>query len=462
LASNDWQKLKLKDLAPKITKGTTPSKKDGGFSDAGINFIKAESVDYDGVIDENTFAFINEDIHNKFKRSQLAEEDILFSMAGAYLGKTGFVEQKYLPANTNQALAIIRTDKNKVLPKFIHYCLRQRKIVHFVNNSISQSAQPNINLQQIGDLDIDLPPLSEQINIVSVLSALDRKITLNRQTNQTLEKMAQALFKSWFVDFDPVIDNALATGTNISDFPEPLQKRAELRKTVQQSVGAKKLPEDIRKLFPNEFEESELGWVSKGWEVSTIKAFGRVVTGKTPPKKIDDAFDNIGIPFITPTDVGEDAYALNTARYLSDIGKQTVKNNVINAGSVCVTCIGSQMGKTIIAPVESVSNQQLNSVVLFDQRDRDYLFINLRLRRDELFNLGSSGSTMPILNKTSFENLQVLKPTDSILKTFESMTKEMLEQILLLSKQSGELSKLRDFLLPKLISGDITLNKDVA
>ncbi|MCS0411646.1 restriction endonuclease subunit S, partial [Vibrio diabolicus] len=238
---NEFNLVKLKDITSKITKGTTPSKSDGGFSNSGVNYIKAESVSYDGRIDESKFAYISENVHEKLKRSQLKENDILFSMAGAFLGKTGYVMSHHLPANTNQALALIRVLPEIAHPKFIHFYLQQKKVVHFVNNAVSQSAQPNINLQQIGDLDIYLLPMSKQRLVVNHLESIDNKIALNRQINQTLEQMAQTLFKSWFVDFDPVMDNALDVGNPI---PDALQHRAEVRKAVRESEGFKPLPDD--------------------------------------------------------------------------------------------------------------------------------------------------------------------------------------------------------------------------
>ena len=111
-------------------------------------------------------------------------------------------------------------------------------------------------------------PLNFLNNLIYHLQTLDKKITLNRQINQTLEQMAQTLFKSWFVDFDPVIDNALDAGNEI---PELLQTRAELRQKIRASQDFQPLPADIRALFPAEFEESELGWVPKGW-VSAAKS----------------------------------------------------------------------------------------------------------------------------------------------------------------------------------------------
>jgi type I restriction enzyme S subunit len=340
-----------------------------------------------------------------------------------------------------------------------------------------------------------LAPYNQRKIIGSSLLQFKIKIELNKQTNQTLEQMAQALFKSWFVDFNPVFDNAFDAGLSVDDFPDELQHRAMIRQqhrsntvlqgaeiAVQQPTlesaavlqpqspqNTQTESERIRGLFPSEFEQCDdpsvgiNGWIPKGWEKDSLKSFGKAVTGKTPPSKVQNAFDSAGIPFITPTDVDSDVYALNFGRYLTEEGVNVVKNNIIDEGSVCVTCIGSQMGKTVISSTKAVTNQQLNSIVLSDEFSRNYIFMNLRMRREELFNLGSSGSTMPILNKSSFENLTVLRPSDDVIKTFSKYTENYLEKILVNSKQNKQLENIRDSLLPKLISGEINIpNKDVA
>src|SRR5688572_244186 len=116
---NDWNVTYLKDVSDLITKGTTPTSVGGKFTDLGINFIKSESLNYNGVIDESAFAFIDEDSNQKLKRSTLKENDILYSIAGIYLGKMGIVKKHHLPANTNQACAIIRLKHDIVDYRFI-------------------------------------------------------------------------------------------------------------------------------------------------------------------------------------------------------------------------------------------------------------------------------------------------------------------------------------------------------
>lgn len=195
----EWKEISLGDALDVITKGTTPPK-GKGFVVEGINYIKSDAISYDGKIDVSKFVKIDIETHDKFKRSQLNENDILFSMAGVYLGKNAIVAKEHLPANTNQALAILRLKTELTDPRYISYYLRQSVIIDYINNMSGQSAQPNINFQEISSISIPLPPLPEQKAIASVLSCLDDKIDLLHRQNSTLEAMGEALFRQWFVE----------------------------------------------------------------------------------------------------------------------------------------------------------------------------------------------------------------------------------------------------------------------
>jgi len=245
-----WQQIKLRDVCERITKGTTPTTVGYGFTDSGINFIKSECLTYEGSIDSARFAFISQETHEAMSRSQIKEKDILMSMAGVYLGKVALVAREHTPANTNQAVAIIRIKHGTMSHRFVAYCLRTPFIRSTILNSVAQSAQPNINLADIGNLVIPNPPLNEQRAIAHILGTLDDKIELNRRMNEMLEAMARALFKSWFVDFNPV------------------RAKAEGRWKRGQSLPC--LPAHLFDLFPDSFEDSEMGKIPKGWEVKPL------------------------------------------------------------------------------------------------------------------------------------------------------------------------------------------------
>lgn len=192
----------LKDITTKITKGTTPTSIGCKFEKSGINFIKSESLVDGKTIDKSKFAFISERTHERLKRSQIEENDILFSMAGMFLGKTGIATAEVVPANTNQAVAIIRVDDTKANYEYVYYYLNQKSVIHTINTTSAQSAQPNINLKQIGEIKINLPDRKKQDQIVSLLSAIDLKISNNVEINDNLYAQVKAIFSKNFLDLD--------------------------------------------------------------------------------------------------------------------------------------------------------------------------------------------------------------------------------------------------------------------
>ena len=441
--ASDWSELTLEESMDAIIdyRGKTPKKTDSGIPLITAKIIKSGRI-------ETVNEFISEDDYDTWMRRGIPNEGDVVMTTEAPLGEIAQLDGRKIALA--QRVITLRGKKDILDNTFLKYLMISEYVQHQLDGRGTGTTVKGIKQSELRKVILKFPPFTEQKAIAHILGSLDDKIELNRQMNETLEAMAQALFKSWFVDFDPVIDNALAASNTI---PDELLARAEQRKTIE-----KKDNSDIQDLFPNEFEFSEeMGWIPKGWAVKRIKDIGKVVTGKTPPKKIDNAYSENGIPFITPTDIDDLPFVIYTNRYLSEDGVQAVKNSRISAGSICVTCIGSQMGKTTIAPLASVSNQQINSITGCNQFWRNYLFFNLRRRRDEIFLLGSSGSTMPILNKSNFEAFPILCPSEKLLSSLDSNFQSTIDSILENTKQSYTLTKLRDTLLPKLMSGELRI-----
>jgi type I restriction enzyme S subunit len=398
---------------------------------------------------------------------------------GVVIGRSGsigggqYIAENFWPLNTTLWVKDFHGNDER-------YCY-----YHILSLDLSRfnagSGVPTLNRNHIHTLPINLPPLPEQKAIAHILGSLDDKIELNHKMNQTLEAMAQALFKSWFVDFDPVIDNALAAGNEI---PDELAERAEKRKAClagRQALGdlpagapaqaskRKPLPpacqdalgagrEDIQKLFPDEFVFSdELDrWIPAGWECKSLDEVGNIITGKTPPKKIEGAYGS-GVMFLTPTDFDGSLITNSTLRRLSHTGQDSIKNCLLESDTICVTCIGSQMGQATLVREECCTNQQLNSITPYDSDMTYYLLFNLRNRRNEIYSIGSSGSTMPIINKTSFSLLSIMMPEVSVLKYFNKITSPYIHKYESVGYNNNSLECLRDTLLPKLLSGEIRI-----
>jgi type I restriction enzyme S subunit len=192
----------LKEVSELITKGTTPSSVGCEFVNEGINFIKSESIFDSKYLNSSIYEHINVETDKKLKRSRIKEGDLLFSIAGAYLGKIAIVQSKDVPANTNQAVGIVRLKKDIVDVNYVYYYFSQRNINAYINKLSSQSSQPNLNLDLLGKLEFQFKHIDDQRKIASVLSALDSKIEINNRINAELELMAKTIYDYWFVQFD--------------------------------------------------------------------------------------------------------------------------------------------------------------------------------------------------------------------------------------------------------------------
>ena len=192
--------VELSELCDVITKGTTPSNIGAEFTEKGIKYIRSEMLTSAKYISDEGLLYISEETHKKLKRSQLKPGDILFSMAGVYLGKTAILRECDTPANTNQAVALIRIIDEKCNREYVYYYLNLPEVVKSVNSITGQSAQPNINLKQIGNIQIMLPERSVQDAVVTILSTYDSLIANNQKQIKLLEEAAQRLYKEWFID----------------------------------------------------------------------------------------------------------------------------------------------------------------------------------------------------------------------------------------------------------------------
>jgi type I restriction enzyme S subunit len=222
----------LRDITEKITKGTTPSNIGADFTEEGIMYFRSELIGRTKYVDKTKgLLFISSETNEKLKRSQIREGDLLFSMAGAYLGKISLVGEDDVPSNTNQAVAIIRFKKNICNIEYVYYYMKQPWFNEMVCSYSAQAAQPNINLEQIGNLNIQLAERTIQDKIVSILSAYDNLIENNTRRIRLLEQMAENLYKEWFVRFrfpgheNVEFENGLPKGWKVKRYSEEINIR---------------------------------------------------------------------------------------------------------------------------------------------------------------------------------------------------------------------------------------------
>lgn len=359
------------------------------------------------------------------------------------LGMSCVALQDYENTTFNGFCKRLRPHQNsELVPEYVGYYLRSSKFRQSMLAFSTMSTRASLNNEMIGRLEISYPPEDEQIEIAKVLKNLDDKITLSRQINQTLEQMAQTLFKSWFVDFDPVVDNALDTGffEQNFEFPDELLRRAETRKAARESSDFTPLPEDICQLFPAAFEECAepslgfSGWVPQGWIAAPLTTVANIVYGKNLPKT---KILNEGYPVY-----GGNGVIGSYSHYL------------YKKPQVLISCRGAASGKVHwTKPFCFVTN---NSLVI-EEKNISSLYIYYSLLQQDLTNL-TSGSAQPQMTIANLNPVNVLLPKNEIISRFVRYAQDLQTSCEARKIECEMLSTLRDTLLPKLISGELRLS----
>ncbi|HDU4712811.1 TPA: restriction endonuclease subunit S [Klebsiella aerogenes] len=369
------------------------------------------------------------------------------------LGMSSVALKDYADATFNGFCKRLRPKESSELePEYVGYYLRSPIFRQGMLAFSTMSTRASLNNEMISRLEISYPDRKTQKKIANTLLSLDKKIALSRAINQTLEQISQTLFKSWFVDFDPVIDNALDAGNPI---PEALQSRAELRQKVRNSENFKPLPADIRTLFPAEFEETELGWVPRDWYYVPLKNLGKIICGKTPDKSNKEYYGKDYL-FIKIPDMHGKVFVTNSTDKLSTLGSETQIKKLIPKGSICVSCIAT-VGIVAINSKDCHTNQQINSIVPNSSILRNYLYFSMLEKNKTFHDLASGGSATLNMNTGIFSNVLTLKPEDSVLERFQQTSEHWFGRILANENEIHTLTALRDTLLPKLISGELSL-----
>jgi type I restriction enzyme S subunit len=278
---------------------------------------------------------------------------------------------------------------------------------------------------------VTLPPIETQRAIAHTLGTLDDKIELNRRINETLEAMAQAIFKSWFLEFDPV--RAKAEGRDPS------------------------LPKEVADLFPDRFEDSKLDDIPAGWEVRAIGELADVVGGSTPSTSKPEFWDGGTHCWATPKDLAslKASVVLDTERHVTDAGLAQISSGLLSAGTVLLSS-RAPIGYLAVAEVPVAINQGF--IAMKPKTDVSNLFLLLwaRSAHEDILSR-ANGSTFLEISKSNFRPIPVVRPTNRILAAFDLLARPLYQRILTNERESRTLAALRDALLPKLISGELRL-----
>ncbi|ARX34148.1 MULTISPECIES: restriction endonuclease subunit S [Proteus] len=469
MGSNSWREVKLSDLG-EVARGRSRHRPryaehlyGGEYPFIQTGDIKAS----EGRISSHEQTYSEAGL----AQSRLWPAGTMCITIAANIAETGVLQY---PACFPDSVIGFIADKNKADVYYIEYVFR--KLRKDIQRQATGSVQDNINLQTFERLKFKVPHVEEQHRIANFLNHFDKKITLNRQINQTLEQMAQTLFKSWFVDFDPVVDNALDAGFFEQDlaFSDELLRRVEIRKAVRKSDNFKPLAEDIRQLFPNAFEEcaeSTLGlggWVPKGWSNSNLNELIDIKHGFAfKGDYFSDRETNDVL--LTPGNVRiGGGFKFDKYKYYAG---PIEKNYIFSSGDIFVTMTdlsktSDTLGYPAIVPETTGKvfhhNQRLGKVILRKHPASHSMFIYYTLCSVAYrqFILGSATGTT--VKHTSPKKILSYKLVHSLNGGVEAKYDKIVSKYNLMvlknDRMLDTLITIRDILLPKLISGELSLS----
>jgi len=422
-------------------------------SDKGLPLIATNCIKMDSLYPVfERVRYVSKETYENWFRGHPEPEDIIFVCKGS----PGRVALAPDPVNfcIAQDMLSIRANKEIVDQKFLFALLRSTETQTKMLNMHVGTLIPHFKKGDFGNLFFDIPIDKKiQKNIGDIYHMYSEKIELNHKMNENIETMAQALFQSWFVDFDTVLDNFLAKNDNsVEALPEPLRKKGAIRLKV-----SKKNTLEINELFPSTFVFNEVleKWIPEGWAVKTIDDCATVIGGGTPSTKVDEYFCKDGIPWLSPKDLSgyKWKYIDKGAKDITDLGLKKSSAKLMPAGTVLFSS-RAPIGYIAIAENEVSTNQGFKSLIPDKGLPTEYLFQFLKQNAVKIESV-ASGSTFKEVSGSALKSIPVIVPSKSILEELIKRTKEFNSHLLVNQKQTQNLTKLRDTLLPQLISGKL-------
>ncbi|MGF3183376.1 restriction endonuclease subunit S [Facklamia sp. P12934] len=392
---------KLKDLAKKIASGATPKGGANVYELAGISFIRSQNI-LDFEFNDEGLAFINENQADKLSNVAIEGDDILLNITGDSVARCCVVPSKLLPARVNQHVMLIRINKERVNPDYIFYYLQYIK-KNLLQLSSGGATRKALTKEMIENIEIRLPQRSQQDETSRVLNTISLKILNNNAIISNLEAQAQAIFKSWFIDFEPFQDG--------------------------------------------EFVDSELGEIPKGWDVKKLGNFFKFVKGKKPKKIVSESQVSY-MPYLVKKyiDGVEESYANP---------EHGIKINELN---VFMLMDGANSGN-IYYGYEGVLGSTFSLLEVLDSFSEEYIYWYLKKYELDIKSQ-NTGSAIPHANKDYIQSIKVPVPRDFNSLSIISFLKNIRLKSINLRKQNVKLSEWRDILLPKLMSGEIRVGQD--
>ena len=452
---SDWKCYQLKNLGVIKTGKTPPSSCKDAFSNTGVPFVTPKDMNGVKTIFK-TERYLSKIGLDSVKNYLVPKNSIAVSCIGSDMGKAYLLSEDSV---TNQQINTLIVNNNHNF-EFIYYKLSIMQ--DYLKSIAGGSATPILNKSHFSEIEIELPDLDTQNNFVEKLKYLDKKIQLNTQINKTLEQIAQALFKSWFVDFDPVRAKVQALSDGLSlEQAELAAMQAISGKTHEELTSLSQTQPDryaelaeTAKAFPYEMVAVDGVEVPKGWNLKALSDLGQIICGKTPSKSNKEFYGN-DVPFIKIPDMHNQVFITQTTDNLSVAGANSQSKKYIPPKSICVSCIAT-VGLVSMTSKPSHTNQQINSIIPNDEQTSEFLYLSLKQpsMTKYLKDLASGGSATLNLNTSTFSKIEIITPSKEIIDIFHKKVVYAFEKVLANSIENKRLAEIRDLLLPNLLNGE--------
>jgi type I restriction enzyme, S subunit len=423
---NEIWRVKIADIGQTIT-GKTPSS--NAPEDFGYEYMFVTPSDpFDKKMMNSTERYLSKEGVDKLSNKVLPPKSIMVTCIGSAMGKVSMNASSCI---TNQQINSI-VPNNLYDPDYIYYAIKNNfKVLR--NAATGSTALPLLNKTDFDILELPIhKDKNYQQKISSVLTAIDTKIELNNRINKKLEQMAKTLYDYWFVQFDFPFDFAQG-------------KPNEQGKPYKSSGGKMVYNAELKREIP------------EGWDVKKLSEIeSNIVTGKTPSTTVIENFGG-NIPFITIDDIRGQLFILSSERTLSKKGADTQPTKYLKKGDICVSCIGT-IGVIGIVNKISQTNQQINTISIQNSDNRYFLLNALKNYFD--FNVAAKkGAVLSNMNKAEFSDIPILDSDSSAKEKFNKIVEVVYNKVENNQRQNQQLSSLRDWLLPMLMNGQVTVKE---
>ena len=426
--SGNWSTMPFSDL---VFFQEGPGIRNWQYRTQGVPFVNIRCL-VNGRLDVAAMNCLDpREVQERYRHFLLDEGDYVVSSSGT-IGRIAEVCREDLPCMLNTSVIRMRPRDDRTLDRrFLRYFLTSSAFQDQIRSLASGSVQANYGPTHLEQVSILVPPHSEQRSIGHILGTLDDKIELNRRMNATLEAMARALFKSWFVDFDPV------------------RAKMEGRDTG--------LPKEIADLFSDRLVDSELGSVPEEWDVGVLDDAVELLNGGTPRTSVE-RFWNGDIPWYTAKDAPapHDVFAVETERTITQAGVDNSATAVLPSGTTVISARGS-VGRLACLGRPMAMNQTCYGIRGAGGYGDFFTYWLVRGTVEELRSR-THGTIFDTITRQTFALVNSALPPVSVADAFESMVQPIMERILSNLHQCGAIAALRDTLLPKLVSGQLRVD----